>query len=98
MDKKNTVKTAPVKSLAEVIVDLEMEFDEITGRVERIDADLNKGAVFAEQVGAEQYSLICEQFHAMREYRDRLAVRLSRLRRANAKAIEAEIKEKEVKA
>ena len=98
MAKKKTVKTATVKSLAEVIVDLELEFDEIAGRVERLDAALNKGDAFIKQVGEEQYSLLCEQFNSMRDYRDTLAVRLSLLRRANAKAVEAEIKEKAVKA
>lgn len=98
MAKKNVKKQAPKKSLAEVIVDLELEFDEIAGRVERLNAALNKGDAFIKQVGEEQYSLLCEQFNSMREYRDTLAVRLSLLRRVNAKAIEAEIKEKAVKA
>lgn len=98
MAKKKTVKTAHVKSLAEVIVDLELEFDEIAGRVERLDAALNKGDAFIKQVGEEQYSLLCEQFNSMRDYRDTLAVRLSLLRRANAKVIESKIKEKAVKA
>ena len=97
MAKKKNVKTAPVKSLAEVIVDLELEFDEIAGRVERLDAALNKGDAFIKQVGEEQYSLLCEQFNSMRDYRDTLAVRLSLLRRANAKAVEAEISKKEGK-
>lgn len=98
MAKKKNVKTAHVKSLAEVIVDLELEFDEIAGRVERLNVALNKGDAFIKQVGEEQYSLLCEQFNSMREYRDTLAVRLSLLRRANAKAVEAEIKGKAVKA
>ena len=98
MAKKKTVKTAPVKSLAEVIVDLELEFDEIAGRVERLNESLNKCDDFIKQVGEEQYGLLCEQFNSMREYRDTLAVRLSLLRRANAKVIESKIKEKEVKA
>ena len=98
MAKKKNVKAAPVKSLAEVIVDLELEFDEIAGRVERLNESLNKCDEFIKQVGEEQYGLLCEQFNSMREYRDTLAVRLSLLRRANAKVIEAEIKEKAVKA
>lgn len=40
------------------------------------------------KVGEEQYGLLCEQFNVMRDYRDTLAVRLSLLRRANAKAID----------
>lgn len=98
MAKKKTVKTAPVKSLAEVIVDLELEFDEIAGRVEHLNESLNKCDEFIKQVGEEQYGLLCEQFNSMREYRDTLAVRLSLLRRANAKVIESKIKEKAVKA
>ena len=98
MAKKKTVKTAPVKSLAEVIVDLELEFDEIAGRVERLNESLNKCDEFIKQVGEEQYGLLCEQFNSMREYRDTLAVRLSLLRRANAKVIESKIKGKAVKA
>ena len=98
MAKKKTLKTAPVKSLAEVIVDLELEFDEIAGRVERLNESLNKCDEFIKQVGEEQYGLLCEQFNSMREYRDTLAVRLSLLRRANAKVIESKIKEKAVKA
>lgn len=97
MAKKKTVKTAPVKSLAEVIVDLELEFDEIAGRVERLDAALNKGDAFIKQVGEEQYSLLCEQFNSMRDYRDKLGIRLALLRRANAKAVEAEISKKDGK-
>lgn len=99
MAKKKTVKAAPVvKSLAEVIGSLEVEFDEIAGRVERLNAALNEGDAFVKQVGEEQYSLLCEQFNSMRDYRDTLAVRLSLLRRANAKAIETEVKAKAVKA
>lgn len=83
-----------VKSVAEVIVSLEVEFDEIAGRVERLNAALNLGDTFIKQVGEEQYGLLCEQFNFMRDYRDTLAVRLSLLRRANAKAIENEISKK----
>ena len=88
----------PVKSTAEVIVALEVEFDEIAGRVERLNAALNLGDTFIKKVGEEQYSLLCDQFNFMREYRDILAVRLSLLRRANAKVIEDEVKAKAVKA
>lgn len=98
MAKKKVVKQNPVKSTAEVIVALEVEFDEIAGRVERLNAALNLGDTFIKKVGEEQYGLLCEQFKFMREYRDVLAVRLSLLRRANAKAIEDEVKAKAVKA
>lgn len=98
MAKKKVVKQNPVKSTAEVIVALEVEFDEIAGRVERLNAALNSGDTFIKKVGEEQYGLLCEQFNFMREYRDILAVRLSLLRRANAKAIEEEVKAKAVKA
>ena len=84
----------PVKSLDEVLVSLEVEFDEIAGRVERLNKALNLGDAFIQQVGEEQYGLLCEQFNFMRDYRDTLAVRLSLLRRANAKAIETEISKK----
>lgn len=87
-----------VKSLAEVLVSLEVEFDEIAGRVERLNKALNLGDTFIKQVGEEQYGLLCEQFSFMRDYRDTLAVRLSLLRRANAKAIDDEVKAKAVKA
>lgn len=98
MAKKKVVKQNPVKSTAEVISALEVEFDEIAGRVERLNVALNLGDTFIKKVGEEQYGLLCDQFNFMREYRDILAVRLSLLCRANAKAIEAEIKEKAVKA
>ena len=98
MAKKKVVKQNPVKSTAEVIVALEVEFDEIAGRVERLNAALNLGDTFIKKVGEEQYGLLCEQFSHMREYRDVLAVRLSLLRRANAQAIEDEVKAKAVKA
>lgn len=98
MAKKKVVKQNPVKSTAEVIVALEVEFDEIAGRVERLNAALNLGDTLIKKVGEEQYGLLCEQFGFMRDYRDTLAVRLSLLRRANAKAIEDEIKAKAVKA
>jgi hypothetical protein len=97
MAKKKTVKTAPVKSLAEVIVDLELEFDEIAGRVEKIDASLDDDD-FCDRIGIEHTNLLIQQRNAMLEYRDKLGIRLALLRRANAKAVEAEIKEKAVKA
>ena len=98
MAKKTVKKQAPKKSLVEVIVDLELEFDVVAGNVERLDAALNRGDSFAKEVGDEQYNLLCRQFGAMVEYRDTLGIRLALLRRANAKAVEAEIKEKAVKA
>lgn len=88
MAKKNVKKQAPKKSLAEVIVDLELEFDAVAGNVERLDAALNRGDSFAKEVGDEQYNLLCRQFGAMVEYRDTLGIRLALLRRNNAKAIE----------
>lgn len=88
MTKKNVKKQAPKKSLAEVIVDLELEFDVVAGNVERLDAALNRGDSFAKEVGDEQYNLLCRQFSAMVEYRDTLGIRLALLRRKNAKAIE----------
>ncbi len=97
MAKKKTVKTAPVKSLAEVIVDLELEFDEIAGRVEKIDASLDDDD-FCDRIGIEHTNLLIQQRNAMLEYRDKLGIRLALLHRANAKAVEAEIKEKAVKA
>ena len=97
MAKKKNVKTAPVKSLAEVIVDLELEFDEIAGRVEKIDASLDDDD-FCDRIGIEHTNLLIQQRNAMLEYRDKLGIRLALLRRANAKAIEAEIKEKAVRA
>lgn len=98
---KNKTKTkisrikdlTPVKSLASVITSLEIEFDEIAGRVERLDAALNRKG-FIEQVGEEQSSLLSQQYIKMRDYRDLLAIRLCLLRRVNAKAIENEIKSK----
>ena len=97
MAKKKNVKTAPVKSLAEVIVDLELEFDEIAGRVEKIDASLDDDD-FCDSIGIEHTNLLIQQRNAMLEYRDVLAVRLSLLRRANAKVIEDVVMAKAVKA
>lgn len=83
----------PVKSLAEVIVSLEVEFDEIAGGVEKIAASLDDDD-FCDSIGIEHTNLLIQQRNAMLEYRDTLAVRLSLLRRANAKAIETEISKK----
>ena len=81
------VKRYNVKSLAEDITALEIEFDEVADRYESLNAALNRGDAFLKQVGEEQYQLMVEQLNAMRDYRDLLAVRLSLLRRANARAI-----------
>ena len=51
MAKKKVVKQNPVKSTAEVIVALEVEFDEIAGRVERLNAALNLSDTFIKKVG-----------------------------------------------
>lgn len=81
------VKRYTIKSLADDITALEIEFDEVADRYESLNAALNRGEAFIKQVGDEQYQLMVKQLNAMRDYRDLLAVRLSLLRRANAKAI-----------
>lgn len=87
MAKKKTVKTAPVKSLAEVIVSLEVEFDAVAGSIEKIDASL-EDTDFCDSIGIEHANLLIQQRNAMLEYRDTLGIRLALLRRKNAKAIE----------
>ena len=81
------VKRYNIKSLAEDITALEIEFDEVADRYESLDATLKRGDALLKQVGDSQYLLMVEQLNAMRDYRDILAVRLSLLRRANAKSI-----------
>ena len=93
---KKTIKSkqcnnVPVRSLGDVIGELEFEFDSIADRIERLDAALKRGDAFIKQVGDEQFQLLTKQFSSMREYRDILAIRLELLRRANARAIERNI-------
>lgn len=87
MAKKNAKKKAPTKSLAEVIVDLEVEFDDVAGKVERLDAALDNDS-FCDSIGQEHTNLLIQQRNAMMEYRDILGIRLALLRRKNAKSIE----------
>ena len=82
--KKNaTVKTKAVaKPISEVVRDLTAEFDDLQGKIERIDSVLVKeGEAFVKAVGPEQYDLLCRQSKAMLEYRDTLAVRLALVER-----------------
>ena len=50
MSKKKVVKQNPAKSTAEVIVALEVEFDEIAGRVERLNNALNDESTTPEKM------------------------------------------------
>lgn len=81
--KKNAVvKTKAVaKPIAEVVLDLTVEFDDLQGKIERLESALNKGEEFIKVIGPEQYNLLCRQLKAMLEYRDTLAVRLALVER-----------------
>lgn len=81
--KKNAVvKTKAVaKPLSEVVLDLTVEFDDLQGKIERLESALNKGEDFIKAIGPEQYNLLCRQLKAMLEYRDTLAVRLALVER-----------------
>lgn len=79
------------KSIEAVLVSLETEFDELSGRMERLYAALNRKN-FADKVGQEQYDLLIRQSHAMREYRDILAIRIALLQRQCRKAIDEHIR------
>jgi len=80
------------KSIEEVLVSLETEFDELSGRMERLYAALEKGESFANKVGRDQYDLLIDQSHAMREYRDILAIRIALLQRQRRKATDEHIR------
>lgn len=88
--KKNAVvKTKAVaKPLYEVVLDLTAEFDDLQGKIERLESDLNKGEEFIKAIGPEQYNLRCRQLKAMLEYRDALAVRLALVERQLKKEAE----------
>jgi len=81
--KKNAVvKTKAVaKSIAVVFLELTVEFDDLQGKIERLESSLNKGEEFIKAIGPEQYHLLCRQLKAMLEYRDALAVRLALVER-----------------
>ncbi len=79
---KTAVKTKAVaKPLSEVVLDLTVEFDDLQGKIERLESALNRGMDFIEAIGPEQYDLLCRQSKAMLEYRDTLAVRLALVER-----------------
>lgn len=66
---------------SELIAKLEAEFNEVADRFERLDASLSQGDKFAKKVGYEQANLLCEQYDAMKEYRNILAIRIALLKR-----------------
>lgn len=89
--KKNAVvKTKAVaKPIAVVFLELTVEFDDLQGKIERLESSLNKeGEEFIKAIGPEQYELLCRQLKAMFEYRDALAVRLALVERQLKKEAE----------
>lgn len=66
---------------SELIAKLETEFNEVADRFERLDASLSQGDKFAKKVGYEQANLLFEQYDAMKEYRNILAIRIALLKR-----------------
>lgn len=86
--KKNAVvKTkAVVKPIAVVLLELTVEFDDLQGKIERLESSLNKeGEEFIKAIGPD---LLCRQLKAMFEYRDALAVRLALVERQLKKEAE----------
>lgn len=79
------------KSIEAVLVSLETEFDELSGRMERLNAALERKN-FADKVGQEQYNLLVDQYNAMHKYRDILAIRIALLQRQCRKAIDEHIR------
>ena len=78
MARKTQNKT---QNIQEVIEDLESQFDEVAGRIERLSACLSSGEKFAKKVGEEQYNLLVDQYEAMVTYRNILSVRICLLKR-----------------
>lgn len=68
-------------NLEEIVNRLEEEFDEVAGRIERLEAALDTGNKFVKKVGEEQFNLLVDQHSSMVEYRNILAIRISLLKR-----------------
>lgn len=60
---------------------LEVEFNEIADRYDRLRKALERGDAFKNEVGDEQYALMVKQAGAMQSYRDTLAIRIALFRR-----------------
>ena len=87
MGKKTRTQKTSVKSIAEVIVNLEVEFDDIAGKVERLDAALDNDS-FCDRIGQEHVNLLIQQRNSMVEYRNILGIRLALLRHKIGQSIE----------
>lgn len=59
---------------------LEVEFDDVAGRYDRLCASLEQGDTFRNKVGDEQYGLLAKQAEAMQAYRNILAIRIELFR------------------
>lgn len=59
---------------------LEVEFDDVAGRYDRLCAALEQGDTFRAKVGDEQYELLTKQAEAMQAYRNILAIRIELFR------------------
>jgi len=59
---------------------LEVEFDDVAGRYDRLCAALKQGDAFRGKVGDEQYGLLIKQAEAMQAYRNTLAIRIELFR------------------
>ena len=59
---------------------LEVEFDDVAGRYDRLCAALEQGDTFRAEVGDEQYELLTKQAEAMQAYRNILAIRIELFR------------------
>jgi len=59
---------------------LEVEFDDVAGRYDRLCAALEQGDTFRAKVGDEQYGLLTKQVEAMKAYRNILAIRIELFR------------------
>lgn len=68
-------------NVAEIVNSLEAEFDEVAGRIERVEAELDTGDKFVKKFGEEQFNLLIDHHNSMIDYRNILAIRISLLKR-----------------
>ena len=76
MAKKSAKKKVAVKPIADDLLDLTVEFDDLQGKIERLNEALNNEG-YIDAVGAEYANRLIQQLNAMIDYRDILAVRLA---------------------